>query len=856
MALLNERELNALLHELKDVNRTDKEGEYDYAFLEETIFPTLLPALIQLSENVEKQNMPPIPVGSGPKMPDTLNPLRLLSELLMRQHPNGVFKKETVYSKHLEKVASARRQQRLQRELLIAEIERKEKEEAMRQELERTEKEENERKEIEEARAQALTKKLADRALASAKEAVEMAGPYRNVLDLRESCMTIIGKYDFHNAESTADVNNMIFKETAKMLVTDSNATFVGVGRLDKPGLASTQLHYHIAADKKEFEPPEEDEAPPEGEEAGEKLAKVAPSPVISTRNLPPIEDELALVLKRGSGVTWEPVIDGVPHEDEEGEITREKPKSKYVADTKFTEGMFFFEEKRAGTYLAVPIIKDGEVIGVICGDTCDSILGSELQEKEAELFQAAARIMQKCLDYAEWRLLDARRETCTLRLELLVKDPRTLPTDLAEAFVKSMDLLRPGLQVAVGMFDTETTMRLLVSKMHDGKRTENEAVSSEDMRDHVVTIFSAKSKRDTELRRSAGGEHVISIGAPVLDANSLVSAVLYIAADPNSKPPHEDIFTFVQMAAELARPILLPPALNAMRVLSVLAQAGIGDPTNLYDTAGQLCFFYTRAIEVFIACSHGLTGLRILYQAGQSKMDKVVNRTGVDLAACDEAMRTQSSAMSAGIIAVPLLRKMSSGNSTSFGVIAIRQTMLPPDQQAAFEGVAAALSSALQVSEFRRKMVASTQMALESLLKRASIFKGGYLSFCDSGGQQVCAAITGKAVLHNEDTNEAARVGQAVPNSTKIQTQALQPGGMGPIVGFIGVAAKDVASEGISMYGDSAWTILQDVATTVATVSTVLLAEGIMMDTSSPDFAIREVFCVRVCLCLSGSLG
>ena len=99
-------------------------------------------------------------------------------------------------------------------------------------------------------------------------------------------------------------------------------------------------------------------------------------------------------------------------------------------------------------------------------------------------------------------------------------------------------------------------------------------------------------------------------------------------------------------------------------------------------------------------------------------------------------------------------------------------------------------------------------------------------------------------------------QIGQAVPNSTKIQTQAVQPGGMGPIVGFIGVAAKDVASEGISMYGDSAWTILQDVATTVATVSTVLLAEGIMMDTSSPDFAIREVLCVCVCLCLSGASG
>ena len=119
MEMLNDRDLAALLADLKDVDRVDKEGAYDYAFLEETIFPTLLPALAKLSENVERQDMPPMPTPEGlpPAGAATaFNPLRSLGELLMRQHPQGVFREETPYSKHLEAVATARREQRLQRE--------------------------------------------------------------------------------------------------------------------------------------------------------------------------------------------------------------------------------------------------------------------------------------------------------------------------------------------------------------------------------------------------------------------------------------------------------------------------------------------------------------------------------------------------------------------------------------------------------------------------------------------------------------------------------------------------------------------------------------------------------------------
>ena len=741
---LTDRDLATLLKDLKGIDNTDKEGSHDYAFLEETIFPTLLPALKQLLDNVEEKNMPPLPAAEGlPPDPSAYNPLRSLAELLIRQHPNGVFKKESIYTQHLEKVAAARREQRLQRELLILEAERKEKEEALLIEIERTEKEDKEKSEREEMRVEALAKKLADRAKASREEAEAKAGPFGNVMRLRETCMNIIAAFNFSGAQDTSQVSNLIYKETCSMLVADSNATFVGAGSLDAPGLASTQLYYHTAADKKEFEV-EEDEEPAEEQEEGaeqvEKPPKAAPPPEITVRELPPREDELALVLKRGVGITFDTVIDGLLHVDEEENETREKPKRKFVADCKFTEGMFFFEEKRPGTFLAVPIFQGDEVIGVLCADTLDSILGSELQESEGALFEAAAFIMQQCLDYAEWCLLDARRESCFWRLQSLAKDPRTLPTGFAEAFVESIDLLAPGMHSAVAVFDTDTTMRLLCNKTHDGIKTQDEEVTAEDTRNHVSVLFDARGKRDIVHGHSGIEGQIMACAAPVVDVNGYVPAVLYIAADPKAKSPHEDVVDFVGQCAILAQPVLLAPAPNAMRVLSVLAAAGIGDPKELYTTSGLLCKRYTNASEVFIACTHGPGGLRVLHQVGP-KMEDIVNRS--DYVACDDAMRTQNSAVRSGLVAAPLCRKRKDGQAICFGVLGIQSGELSLDQHSAFEGVAAALSAALEVSEFRRRLVICSQPALVGLLKRTDDVKGVYFAFSDIGGQQVCLCIS-----------------------------------------------------------------------------------------------------------------
>ena len=224
-----------------------------------------------------------------------------------------------------------------------------------------------------------------------------------------------------------------------------------------------------------------------------------------------------------------------------------------------------------------------------------------------------------------------------------------------------------------------------------------------------------------------------------------------------------------------------------------------------------------------------------MLHQVG-SNIGKVVARS--EYPACDEAIRTQSSAVKSGFVAVPLCRKAKDGHDSAFGVIAIQSGGLSGDAQVAFEGVGAALSAAMEVSEFRRKMVVCSHTALEGLLKRATDIKGVYFAFCDLGGQQVCAAVKGEVV----EGEEPVAVGKSVSRTSKIQTQAVQPGGTGPSVGFLGVSSEVVAKAEIKLYADTAWDILQDVADTLANVSTALAAEGLMMDQSSSDYAAREV--------------
>lgn len=95
------------------------------------------------------------------------------------------------------------------------------------------------------------------------------------------------------------------------------------------------------------------------------------------------MDDDMAYVLRRvrrggsdvgvrseqGNGITFERVVD--------------LNKGLCVSDVKFVEGMFFFDQKRQGTYLAVPIRSGNKVVGIISADTLDSLIEAELKDFE-----------------------------------------------------------------------------------------------------------------------------------------------------------------------------------------------------------------------------------------------------------------------------------------------------------------------------------------------------------------------------------------------------------------------------------------------------------------------------------------
>ena len=130
MELVSERELAKLLGEFQNTDLTDKVGKDDYAFLQETIFPTLLPALVHLSEHLEAQGVVPPPAGwkveaRGAESSQKVNPQRWLAEHLVRHHPAGcVFKHDSAYAEHLNKIAEGRKEQRVERERLVIEQQR------------------------------------------------------------------------------------------------------------------------------------------------------------------------------------------------------------------------------------------------------------------------------------------------------------------------------------------------------------------------------------------------------------------------------------------------------------------------------------------------------------------------------------------------------------------------------------------------------------------------------------------------------------------------------------------------------------------------------------------------------------
>ncbi|KAJ1496136.1 hypothetical protein T484DRAFT_1760633, partial [Baffinella frigidus] len=218
MELVSERELVKLLAEFQNTNLADKAGKDDYAFLQETIFPTLLPALVHLSEHLEAQGVVPPPAGykieargaeqASAGSSQKVNPQRWLAEHLVRHHPAGqVFKHDSAYAEHLNKIAKGRKEQRVERERLVIEQQRTVEEEQVRQELERTKEEEARRVEDEAARKKQVEEKLVARDLAGEAAVKEAAPPAHLplIVDFRSTCMAKVDAFDFDNADSTAE---------------------------------------------------------------------------------------------------------------------------------------------------------------------------------------------------------------------------------------------------------------------------------------------------------------------------------------------------------------------------------------------------------------------------------------------------------------------------------------------------------------------------------------------------------------------------------------------------------------------------------------------------------------------------
>ena len=323
MDLVDEWSLKALLAECQNVDLEDKEGKDDYAFLEETIFPTLMPALVHLLEHAEEQGAIELPAGAAPAsrtpaQPDPVkaknfNAQRWLAEHLVRHHPSGgIFKHDSAFATHLREISERRREQRVERERLVEEDQRKAEEMRLQQELERTKREEEARVAAEEARKLAAEEKLAAREAAS-EAAVRAAAPQEHlelIMGFRAACLAQIAAFDFAEKDSTAELVDAMHRDAALLLATHSRASYVAFGSL----VDADTLLYHTAADKKEFlledEEDEEDAAQGDDAEAASKEKKVPRPPEITVRALPPRDAEQACVIRRGRGVTFEEVVD------------------------------------------------------------------------------------------------------------------------------------------------------------------------------------------------------------------------------------------------------------------------------------------------------------------------------------------------------------------------------------------------------------------------------------------------------------------------------------------------------------------------------------------------------------------
>mmetsp|Transcript_5368 Transcript_5368/g.12424 ORF Transcript_5368/g.12424 Transcript_5368/m.12424 type:complete len:309 (+) Transcript_5368:202-1128(+) len=301
MSLINERELKGLLADSK-LNLTDQDGSDDYAFLEETVLPTLLPSLAQLLERVEQkeqhaaENTPPF------------NPIRWLAESLMRHHPEGgAFEHRHAYGAALARIAEQRKEARLGREKTREEEKRKAEEAEVLKQKEQVAEQERARAEKAEARRKAAAA-LEEEKRKAGELAVEkaMKGDDRvdMVLEFRAKMVEFLEKeVDFRKEDDTSRVNTHLHKMSCELVVSHTAASFASAA--DLVGEEEEQILFvHTAADKKEAVVEEEEEAPEDdglGEEFS-KAPKIPPPPRDIYTVPPPLVRRHRLRAEEGAG--------------------------------------------------------------------------------------------------------------------------------------------------------------------------------------------------------------------------------------------------------------------------------------------------------------------------------------------------------------------------------------------------------------------------------------------------------------------------------------------------------------------------------------------------------------------------
>lgn len=386
-------------------------GSDDYAFLEETVLPTLLPALADLLEKVQQKEQDAA-AANAPEGSHSFNSIRWLAEQLMRSHPNGgVFKPTHAYAAALTNIGERQRGARVERERIAAEEKDREEKERATAERARVEEVERVQREKEEARNKAKEAKEAEKNRVGEEAAAKAMGDDRTpkILAFRAELIALIKGYDFRKEDDTAGVNSKLFKMAARMVVTNTAASFAGCADLHGDG-DDQLLHLHSAADKKEAVI-EEDEGGEDDEI--DAAPKILPPPEISDRELPPRESDDAYILRRGTGISW-PAID--------------ENKQVLITDTKYTEGTVFFDgEKRQGTYACVGVSREGRIAGMLTADTLDSMSGKELIMSDVHFMGAIAVVLGEALDLTTSALVASRRAIYTQKIRTLSSDPATV---------------------------------------------------------------------------------------------------------------------------------------------------------------------------------------------------------------------------------------------------------------------------------------------------------------------------------------------------------------------------------------------------------------------------------------------